>query len=112
VAAAPHRKFSAKRSLVKRHRRTRRCLRRDQLPVRDRYALPEFFTAPVDDTERAAILLHEAQHLRGGGEQAAFTHVWQARRRLGWTEEVYAGTAVWNSTIDSMLEYTPELLAH
>jgi len=71
---------------------------------------PQFFSAPVDDIERAAILLHEAQHLRGGGEETAFTHVWEARRQLGWTEEGYAGTAVWNSTIDSMLDYTPELL--
>lgn len=71
---------------------------------------PEFFTAPIDDTERAAILLHEARHMRGGGEKAAFTHVWHARRQLGWTEETHAGTAVWNSTIDAMHEYTPELL--
>lgn len=72
---------------------------------------PEFFTAPIDDTERAAILLHEVRHLRGGGEEDAFTHVWQLRHQLVWTEETYAGTAVWNSTIDAMHEYTPELLA-
>src|SRR5258708_4539395 len=29
---------------------------------------PEFFTVPVDDTERASVLLHESNHLMGGGE--------------------------------------------
>jgi hypothetical protein len=36
---------------------------------------PTFFTAAMDDIERAAILLHEAQHLLGAGEQAALAGV-------------------------------------
>jgi len=32
---------------------------------------PDFFQLPVDDRERAAVLLHEACHLMGDGEDAA-----------------------------------------
>ena len=34
-----------------------------------------FFAVAVDDTERAAILLHEAQHLIGAGEEEALRRV-------------------------------------
>lgn len=46
---------------------------------------PEFFTLPVDDTERAAVLLHEARHLYGANEPRAFNETWRARAQLGWT---------------------------
>ena len=59
---------------------------------------PPFFTAAVDDTERAAILLHEAQHLLGAGEEAALDNVWRVKQRLGWTAAEYSETKVWKNT--------------
>jgi hypothetical protein len=59
---------------------------------------PPFFTAAVDDTERAAILLHEAQHLWGAGEEAALESVWRAKQRLGWTAAEYSQSRVWRNT--------------
>ncbi|MEP6789281.1 MAG: hypothetical protein ABJB40_12660, partial [Acidobacteriota bacterium] len=44
---------------------------------------PEFFTYPADDTERAAILLHESKHLAGGDEHDAYSFVWNHRKQLG-----------------------------
>ena len=58
---------------------------------------PEFFDAAVDDTERAAILLHESYHLLGSGEAAALEGVWRDKQRLGWTEDKYGQTKVWNN---------------
>src|SRR5262252_3784799 len=46
-----------------------------------------FFDVAADDTERAAILLHEAEHLLGAGETAALETTWRQKSRLGWTEE-------------------------
>src|SRR5205814_5363765 len=46
---------------------------------------PDFFQLPVDDRERAAVLLHEACHLMGDGEDAALNSTWHAKRQLGWT---------------------------
>jgi hypothetical protein len=59
---------------------------------------PAFFRFPVDDTERASILLHEATHLFGGREDEALQRVWQSKQRLGWTEARYGGTRVWKNT--------------
>ena len=59
---------------------------------------PEFFNTPVDDTERAAVLLHEARHLLGDGEEAALRSTWMAKQRLGWTADRYSQTKVWDST--------------
>lgn len=72
---------------------------------------PDFFTAPVDDTERAAILLHEAQHLRGADEPEAYATVWNKRAQLGWTEETYGGTHVWSGTVQLTREYAPQVFA-
>jgi hypothetical protein len=63
---------------------------------------PEFFSVPVDDTERAVILFHEVQHLLGADEAEALTAVWQAKAQLGWTEDVYGRTQVWKNTRDWM----------
>ena len=52
----------------------------------------------VDDTERAAILLHESYHLSGSGEAAALEGVWRDKQRLGWTADKYGQTRVWNNT--------------
>lgn len=60
---------------------------------------PEFFEAPVDDCERAAVLLHEARHLFGNGEDAALEHTWKSKRQLGWTSEKYKQTRVWDATM-------------
>jgi hypothetical protein len=59
---------------------------------------PRFFTVPIDDTERAVVLLHEAQHLLGHGEDAALDYVWAAKPRVGWTEDKYGTTRVWRNT--------------
>jgi hypothetical protein len=60
---------------------------------------PEFFEVPVDDCERAAVLLHEARHLLGDGEDAALEHTWKSKRQLGWTTEKYEQTRVWDATM-------------
>ena len=59
---------------------------------------PAFFRFPVDDIERASILLHEASHLFGGREEEALQRVWESKQRLGWTEARYSGTRVWKNT--------------
>jgi hypothetical protein len=59
---------------------------------------PEFFDVATDDTERAAILLHEAQHLMGSGEIDALDATWREKRKLGWTADRYSDTKVWKNT--------------
>ena len=59
---------------------------------------PEFFTTPVDDRERAAMLLHEARHLLGDGEDSALRTTWMGKQRLGWTKDRYEQTKVWDNT--------------
>ena len=59
---------------------------------------PAFFRFPIDDTERATILLHEVTHLYGGREEEALQRVWESKQRLGWTEASYGGTRVWKNT--------------
>jgi hypothetical protein len=59
---------------------------------------PEFFKDPLDDRERAAMLLHEARHLLGDGEEAALRTTWMSKRRLGWTADRYKQTKVWDDT--------------
>ncbi|HJZ83152.1 MAG TPA: hypothetical protein VKD91_22480 [Pyrinomonadaceae bacterium] len=60
---------------------------------------PEFFEVPVDDCERAAVLLHEARHLLGDKEDAALENTWKTKRQLGWTSEKYGQTRVWDATM-------------
>lgn len=60
---------------------------------------PEFFEVPVDDCERAAVLLHEARHLLGDGEDAALEKTWKSKRQLGWTTDKYGQTRVWDATM-------------
>jgi hypothetical protein len=59
---------------------------------------PAFFKFAVDDTERAAILLHESYHLFGAGEEAALQGAWIEKGRLGWTAYQYSQTRVWKNT--------------
>lgn len=58
---------------------------------------PAFFDVAVDDTERAAILFHESNHLLGLGEEAALERVWREKQRLGWTADNYGQTRVWRN---------------
>ena len=70
---------------------------------------PEFFDYSKDDTERAAILLHEARHLMGQDEKAAYSFVWKNRKRLGWIKESYADSQVWQNVQKQTREFAPEL---
>lgn len=70
---------------------------------------PPFFTNTTDDVERASILLHEAHHLLGRGEERAYEEIWRNKKQLGWTKEKYAHTVVWNQVITETKEYVPSL---
>lgn len=70
---------------------------------------PDFFTYPSDDTERAAILLHEAKHLQGADEKEAYEFVWKNRKRLGWTEDKYRNSVAWQEIRKQTREYSPNL---
>jgi hypothetical protein len=70
---------------------------------------PDFFTYPVDATERAAILLHEARHLRGDDEKEAYEFVWRNREKLGWTRERYYNSAIWRNIRRQTRDYVPEI---
>lgn len=70
---------------------------------------PDFFTLPSDDVERAAILLHEAQHLKGADEREAYKYVWKNRKRIGWTRQAYGGSVVWRNVRKQTRELVPEL---
>jgi len=70
---------------------------------------PDFFTYPIDDTERAAILLHESRHLRGEDEHAAYEFVWEHRKQLGWTKDKYEHSVVWRNIRKQTKDTVPEL---
>lgn len=70
---------------------------------------PEFFQYPTDDVERAVVLLHEARHLAGDGEEEAFARVWRDKARLGWTRERYGHTRVWRNVREYTARYVPAL---
>lgn len=70
---------------------------------------PDFFTYASDDTDSAAILLHEAQHLFGKDEREAYEFVWKNRKRLGWTYETHHNSKVWENTRRQTTEICPEL---
>ncbi|MDQ3801063.1 MAG: hypothetical protein M3384_16695 [Acidobacteriota bacterium] len=70
---------------------------------------PDFFTYATDDTDGAAILLHEAQHLLGKDEREAYEFVWKNRKKLGWTHETHADSKVWENTRRQTMELCPEL---
>ena len=70
---------------------------------------PDFFKYPQDDVERAVILLHEARHLAGDGEEEAFAFVWRGKARLGWSEGRYGQTRVWKNVGEFTRKYAPQL---
>ena len=70
---------------------------------------PDFFTYPLDDVERAAILLHESRHLLGEDEHDAYAFVWKNRKKLGWTKEKYSRSVVWRNVRKQTVENVPEM---
>ena len=70
---------------------------------------PDFFTYTMDDTERAAILLHEAQHLKGADEKEAYEFVWRNRKKLGWTKETHGSSVIWRNVRQQTKENAPNL---
>ena len=70
---------------------------------------PEFFTVPQDDTERAMVLLHEAQHLQGAGEKEAYEFVWRNRQILGWTKETHGYSKIYLNVRKQTKEFAPNL---
>ncbi|MCY7346904.1 MAG: hypothetical protein LH614_11870 [Pyrinomonadaceae bacterium] len=70
---------------------------------------PDFFTYSTDDVERAAILLHEARHLKGADEKEAYEFVWRNRHKLGWTKEFYEHSIVWQNVRKQTKEFAPNL---
>jgi hypothetical protein len=71
----------------------------------------EFFDKAVDDTERAAILLHEAEHLLGAGEEQALEFTWRSKAQLGWNESSYSQTKVWSNTKELTQRLVPSLFS-
>ncbi len=70
---------------------------------------PDFYNYTVDDTERAAVLLHEAKHLQGMDEREAYDFVWKNRKKLGWISAIYRNSTVWNGVRKQTMEYSPQL---
>mgnify|MGYP003390023534 CR=1 FL=1 len=70
---------------------------------------PDFFDLPADKVERAAILLHEAQHVKGDDEKAAYEFVWKNRKKLGWTAEQYGASELWRIVQKQTKDYAPML---
>lgn len=70
---------------------------------------PDFFAYTTDDTERAAILLHEAQHLKGADEKEAYEFVWRNRKKLGWTKEMHGKSLIWRNVRQQTKENAPNL---
>jgi len=67
---------------------------------------PGFFEDPVDDTERAAILLHEGHHLLGRNEADALERTWLEKARIGWTRDRYGETKVFDATEETTFNGT------
>jgi len=70
---------------------------------------PDFFRYPLDDVERAVILLHEARHLAGDDEAEACASVWRDKERLGWTRDKYGKTRVWQNVAELSRRHAPQL---
>lgn len=70
---------------------------------------PDFFTYTYDDTERAAILLHEVKHLEGLDEKGAYAFVWKHKREIGWTRDKYERSITWKEIRKQTKENVPNL---
>lgn len=69
----------------------------------------DFYRRASDDTERAMILLHEAQHLMAKDEAAAYAYVWKNRSRLGWTQMSHGTTETYVTIEQQTREHAPAL---
>lgn len=69
----------------------------------------DFFAYPIDDVERAAILLHEAEHLKGKNEHDAYKFVWGNRVKLDWTRDKYISSPVWQNIRKQTKDNVPEM---
>lgn len=78
-------------------------------PVQMITIYPDFYNKAEDDTERAMVLLHEAQHLQGADEHEAYAYVWRNRTKLGWTRDEYGGTATYIDVSGATRDNAPEL---
>lgn len=78
-------------------------------PVQIVTIYPDFYYKAVDDTERAMVLLHEAQHLQGKNEAEAYAYVWKNRARLGWTLQTHGTTPSYVTIELQTRENAPEL---
>ncbi len=70
---------------------------------------PDFYSKATDDTERAMILLHEAQHLGSSSESGAYAYVWRERQRLGWTQLSHGASPTFVTVEQQTRENSPEL---
>jgi len=70
---------------------------------------PDFYKKTTDDTERAIVLLHEAQHLKGADEATAYSYVWKHREQLGWNQLRYGTTPSYVTISEQTRDIAPEL---
>jgi hypothetical protein len=70
---------------------------------------PDFYNKTTDDTERAMVLLHEAQHLQGKDEAGAYGYVWQHREQLGWTQLSHGATPSYVTIAEQTRENAPDI---
>lgn len=70
---------------------------------------PDFYSKTADDTERAMVLLHEAQHLKGKDEAGAYSFVWTHREQLGWTQLSHGTTPAYVTISEITRANAPEL---
>jgi hypothetical protein len=70
---------------------------------------PDFYNKAVDDTERAMVLLHEAQHLQGSDEAGAYSYVWKHREQLGWTQITHGTTPSYITIAEQTRDYAPDI---
>lgn len=73
----------------------------------------DFWLLPTDDVERAAVLLHEARHLRGESEAAAYRYVWENRCQLGWSaDNGYDEHPTYKGVVTEATEFNPGMIAN
>jgi hypothetical protein len=72
---------------------------------------PDFYNKAQDDTERAMVLLHEAQHVQNKDEQQAYEYVWLNRRKLGWTILSHGTSPTFIAVELQTREFSPEIFS-
>jgi hypothetical protein len=70
---------------------------------------PDFYYRLTDDTGRAMVLLHEAQHLLNKDEAEAYEYVWRNRERLGWTQASHGTTSPYITIEQQTRDHAPHL---